>query len=154
MRSINKIAARALRPAILAVTCLVIAGVAVTRIVQSVRTTPHVGDILAFVPSPVVSGGDDERLLVHRQNQFGCVLDLSVLRRSGGSLIVETEIGGGASNFRVHWAGQRTSTDTGNCGSDADLVVDRRELNVLALSAGGYGVGSKRISIFTGGIGN
>jgi hypothetical protein len=154
MRSINKIAARALRPMIVVVTCLVIAGGAVIRVVQSVRITPHVGDILAFVPSPVVSADDDARLLVHRQNQFGCVLDLSVLRHSGGSLIVETEIGGGASNFRVHWAGQRTSADTGNCGSDADLVVDRRELNVLALSAGGYGVGSKRVPIFTGGVGN
>jgi hypothetical protein len=129
MGTVSKIAARALRPAILVATCLLTAGVAVTRIAQSVRTTPHVGDILAFVPSPVVSADGDARLLVHRQNQFGCVLDLGVLRHFGGSLIVETDI-------------------------DADLVVDRRELHVLAISAGGYGTGLKRMPIFTGVIGN
>ena len=80
------------------------------------------------------------RLLVRRQDQFGCVLDLNVLRQSGGSLIVEIRPGNGASDFRVHWAGARTSDDPGNCGNDTDrrppgsgnLVVFRRRLWGLA----------------------
>jgi hypothetical protein len=153
MRTINEIAAWALRPVVVVAACGLIVAVAVNRIVELARATPHVGDILAFVPSSSVSGEEDTRLLVHRRDQFGCVLDLNVLRRSGGSLIVETEIDG-AKNFRVHWAGDRTSADTGNCGSDADLIVDHRELKILALSAGGYGVGSRRMRIFGGEIAN
>jgi hypothetical protein len=153
MRTINEIAARALRPVVVVAGCGLVVAVAVNRIVELARATPHVGDILAFVPSTIVLGEEDTRLLVHQQDQFGCVLDLNVLRRSGGSLIVETEIDG-AKNFRVHWAGERTSADTGNCGSDADLVVDHRELSILALSAGGYGIGPKGMRVFGGDIAN
>jgi hypothetical protein len=50
-----------------------------------------------------------------------------------------------AGSFRVHWAGQRTSSDTGNCGDHADLILDGMELDLLALSAGGYGTDQKRM---------
>ena len=154
MRSINEMAVRALRPAIIVTACVLVAIIAMHKVTELARATPRVGDILAFVPSPVVPSDEDTNLLVDRQDQFGCVLDLNVLRRSGGSLIVETEIGGDARNFRVHWAGSRTSDNTANCGGNADLIIDRRDLDILALSAGGYGVGRKRMPVFTGDVGN
>ncbi len=155
MRSINERVALALRPAIVVAVCVLVAVIAVNTITQLARTTPHVGDILVFAPSAVVPVGDDDtRLLVHRQDQFGCVLDLNVLRRSGGSLVIETEIGGNTKNFRVHWAGDRTSGDTGNCGADANLVIDHRDLSILALAAGDYGISHKRIPAFADDISN
>jgi hypothetical protein len=148
MRTINNRPNRALLPAIVAATGVVVAACALNVIVKLAHATPHVGDIVAFLPSTIAPADDGTRLLVHRQDQFGCVLDLNVLRRSGGSLVVETRPGTGMSSFRVHWAGLRTSSDSGNCGSDADLIVDRLDLDVLSLSAGGYGVGRKQPAAF------
>ena len=42
--------------------------------------------------------------------------------------------------FRLHWAGARTSDPDGDCGSNADLFVDRSDLANLATAAGGYGL--------------
>jgi hypothetical protein len=142
MRPINELAVRALRPAIAVTACAFLAAGLGDKFTALARSRPSVGDILAFVPSTSMPDGDTTRLLVHRPGQFGCVLDLAVLRRSGGSMVVETEVGVDASNFRVHWAGTRTSNDNANCGGSADLIIDRRDLGILALTAGGYGVGS------------
>jgi hypothetical protein len=142
MRTTNNKAARALHNAIAGAAGVLALALILTGIVRVAHGSPHVGDIVAFVPSMTAHAGKGTRLLVHRQDQFGCVLDLNVLRQSGGSLIVETQFGAGASGFRVHWAGVRTSEDPGNCGSDADLIVDHSDLDRLSLSAGGYGVGS------------
>jgi hypothetical protein len=155
MRGFDKHAARALLPAIVVTACGLAAIISVSTIADLEHASPHPGDILAFTPSATIAPADQNtRLLVHRQDRYGCVLDLDVLRQSGGSLIVETEIGGDGRNFRVHWAGARTSADTGNCGSDADLIVDRHDLDVVALSAGGYGVGRKRMPIIISDAGN
>jgi hypothetical protein len=145
MRSINEIAARVLRPAIAVTLCVFVAAGLADKITALARAKPHVGDILAFVPARPMAGGDRTRLLVHRPDQFGCVLDLGVLRRSGGSLIVETETGGDTGDFRVHWAGSRTSSDTANCGNNADLLIDRRDFDILAVTASGYGIDRGRL---------
>jgi len=76
------------------------------------------------------------------------VLDLNVLRRSGGSLVVEGQVSETTGTFRVHWAGQRTSADTANCGEDAILILEKRELDILAMRAGGYGADQKRLPTF------
>jgi hypothetical protein len=47
----------------------------------------------------------------------------------------------------VHWAGERTAADTGNCGNNADLILDERELDILALGAGGYGAERTRLPV-------
>ncbi len=109
---------------------------------------PHVGDIVSFAPSTDQQTGESIRLIVHRSGQFGCVLDLAVLRRSGGSLVVESQVAE-AGSFRVHWAGERTSSDTANCGPDADLILDGQEMDLLAAGAGGYGAEPKRLPTFT-----
>jgi hypothetical protein len=140
MRTSNKKTARNLGPAIIASTAVVTAALALNVLARLVQTTPHVGDIIAFPASAIRFYDDTTRLLVHRQDQFGCVLDLNVLHRSGGSLVLETRLSGEMSSFRTHWAGARTSDDPGNCGSDAELVLDRLDLDILAVAAHGYGI--------------
>jgi hypothetical protein len=150
----NRNTARAMQPAIIAVACVLTVAVAVNAIVDLTRASPHLGDIVAFAPSATTSPGEGTRLVVHRKGQSDCVLDLAVLRRSGGSLVVDTEIVGDTSGFEAHWAGPRTSDTAGNCGGDAELLVDHGDLDILALSAGGYGVGRKRMPINTGDAAN
>lgn len=154
MPTITRKAARFIGPT------LVVAGIALavffvtSKIIGLAHVTPHVGDIIAFTPPSEEANEPGTRLLVHRRDQFGCVLDLDVLRHSGGSLIVETDISGDGRNFGVHWAGDGTSADTGNCGTDADLLVDRSDMNILALSAVGYGAGRRAMPVVFGDIGN
>jgi hypothetical protein len=140
MRTINNKTARSLRPTIAAATGVLVVALALNVMVRLAHTTPHLGDIVAFAPSATAPADDGARLLVHRQDQFGCVLDLNVLRRSGGSMVLETQLSVQGNNFSVHWAGTRTSDDPGNCGSDADLILDRLDLEILSLAAGGYGM--------------
>ena len=154
MSSLNHNAVRAMRPAIVAVGCMLATATAVNAIVTMVRASPHVGDIVAFVPSAEAQSDETTRLVVHRQNRSECVLDLHVLRRSGGSMIVETESAAEQGGFAVHWAGARTSDDARNCGGNVDLAVDHRDLDILALAAGGYGVGRKRLPVLTGDVSN
>lgn len=144
MRMIKDKTARALRPAISAAIFLLAAAVGATVVSMLGSRNPSVGDIIAFRASNIAAVEEGTRLAVHRPDHFDCVIDLGVVRQSGGSMVVETRIAGEGSDFRVHWAGVRTSADTGNCGSDADLIIDHQDLGVLALSAGGYGVGPKR----------
>lgn len=147
MPTLNNHVARAILPAAAAVSCLVAATVAANLIVGFTYVQPQLGDIVAFAPTMAVSLDDTTRLLVRKGDQSACILDLSVLRRSGGSLVIEmlNEAGMDAGTFRTHWAGGRTSDDPGNCGRDAELVVDRQDLDTLALAAGGYGVDVKRM---------
>jgi hypothetical protein len=149
MRTAYDRVSRILRPALLATAFGVAVLMALNAIVDLAHATPHIGDIVSFSASNQQPGGDAARLIVHRQNQFGCVLDLNILRQSGGSLIVESEIAESAGSFLVHWAGERTTADTGNCGDNADLILNARDLDILALSAGGYGVDSDRRLVFT-----
>jgi len=140
MRTKNDMMVRLLLPAIAGLGGALLALTAVNAIAAMTHMKPHVGDIVSFARSTAQSVEDGVRLIVQRPGQVGCILDVGVLRQSGGSLIVESQITEIAGSFRVHWAGQRTSTDTGNCGNNADLILDKRELDILALGAGGYGV--------------
>jgi hypothetical protein len=140
MRSKNDMIVGILIPAIAGLGGTLLALTAVHAIAAMTHMTPHIGDIVSFVRQTGEPVGDGVRLIVHRSSQVGCILDLGILRRSGGSLIVESQVTEVAGDFRVHWAGERTSADSGNCGNSADLILDRRELDILALGAGGYGV--------------
>lgn len=144
MRQRNDTTIRILLPAAMALGFAVLASTAVSAI-AAMHLSPRIGDIVTFTPSQVQPIEDGNRLIVHRPDQFGCVLDLGTLNQSGGSLVVESEIAGSAGSFRVHWAGERTSTDTANCGEDADLILDRQALDLLAVSGGGYGADHKHL---------
>jgi hypothetical protein len=143
MRPTNDAMVRFLLPTVAGFGCTLFALGAMNAVAAMMHKAPRIGDIVSFTPSadrPVEPG---TRLIVHRPDQFGCVLDLRVLRHSGGSLVVEGQATDAAGSFRVHWAGARTSADTANCGNNADLILERQELDILALGAGGYGAGEK-----------
>ena len=140
--------ARILFPVIIGAGCMIIALTAVNAIAGMAQKSPRIGDIIAFSASADQPTDGLTRLVVHRPGQFGCALDLGTLHQSGGSLVVEGQLMEAAGSFRVHWAGERTSADTNNCGDHADLIMDGRELDIIALSAGGYGAGQKRLPIF------
>ena len=148
MRTKRNDPARALVPTLFVGTCVLAVVMTIGKIMEIAAGTPKVGDMVVFTPSAVGPAGEDIRLLVHRQDRYGCVLDLATLQRSGGSLVVETEISTQERMFRVHWAGARTSADNGNCGKAADLIIDHRDVDLLALAAGGYGLGPKRSPVF------
>lgn len=140
--------ARFLLPAIAGLSCVLAALFALNAIAAMADIRPQIGDIVAFTPSADQLDEGGTRLIVHRPHQFGCILDLSVLHHSGGSLVVESQVIEAAGSFRVHWAGERTSIDNANCGRNADLILNRRELDILALSAGGFGARPKRLPAF------
>ena len=157
MSTHNENAMRAIRPALVAAAFGLTAAVTVNAIVALAYAAPEVGHIVTFAPSATELSTDSTRLGVHRLGRADCVLDLGVLRRSGGSLVVDMRLGGDPGSFRVHWAGARTSDDPRNCGGDVDLIVGRRDLDLLALAAGGYGLGAKLMPTATrdfGTIGN
>ena len=143
MRTTNDKLARSLLPAAIAAVCVLGTVTTVKAITELTHPAVQVGDIIAFTASNGDPATGSTRLIVHRPGQFGCVLDLNTLRRFGGSLIVESQFGTGK-NFRVHWAGQRTAAGTSSCGEQADLIVDAGDLDILAISAGGYGAGRTR----------
>lgn len=140
-------------PAVAAATAVMAAGVAGNVVGTYIHNTPSVGHIIAFEPAPAFVGGSAERLAVRRADGSECVLDLATIRRFGGSLVVETLSANEASDYRVHWAGKSTSEAGGDCGKDTNLTVGRGTLDVLASSAGGYGTGQDRATVFPLGIG-
>ncbi|HYZ21220.1 MAG TPA: hypothetical protein VE690_03585, partial [Rhodopila sp.] len=100
-----------------------------------INTSPNIGDIVAFTPTPTLSPSTAARLRVQRTDRQACVLDLATLHSLGGSLLVESRLGG---RFVVHWAGPHTSTDTADCGSAADLMLDRAQIEMLNAAARDY----------------
>ncbi|MDR3530430.1 MAG: hypothetical protein P4L90_07760 [Rhodopila sp.] len=152
MRMTNHKKTWAVLPAVVAAAGALAAAMTLKAMTVMARATPHVGDIIAFAASLDVPIDNGTRLLVHRQDRFGCVLDLNILRHSGGSLVVESQIAGDGRNFRLHWAGERTSADTGNCGGDADLIADHRDLDILAKAAGALDSGKNDALVSAGGI--
>jgi hypothetical protein len=124
----------AMRAAGVLVAFATVSGSAMTVATKLSEPPLHVGDILRFQHLREDQPAPASRLLVGRSHEFGCVLDLQVMRSRGGSLVVESLDPRG--DYRLHWAGQRTSSDGGNCGPDAELVVNARDLRTIALAAG------------------
>jgi hypothetical protein len=110
------------------------------------RNAPHSGDIIAFSASAEPAEGGTQ-VMARRDDQTTCTLDVGTILHFGGSLVIESEVDKAVNVFRVHWAGQQTATDISDCGDNANLMVDAQDLDTLALSAGGYGVESKRLPI-------
>ncbi len=106
---------------------------------------PQVGDVLSFEPMHRISQDPPPRVTVTRDGQGECVLDFAVIRRSGGSLVIESLTPRPGRVYGAHWAGPRSSADGGDCGQSAALTLTDDNLEVLALAAGGYGVADKRL---------
>ncbi|MDR3536098.1 MAG: hypothetical protein P4L71_06325 [Acetobacteraceae bacterium] len=135
---------------VLAATIATICGMGLLELVnRAASISPRVGDIIAFSPERPIARDVAARLAVERPGSAICVLDVSAMRQSGGSLIVEERQPARNPVFRVHWSGLRTTGDDRNCGADADLVLRASDLEVLALGAGGYGVPGQRLAAST-----
>ncbi len=108
---------------------------------KAAELAPQVGDVVAFDPAHPAPFDSDARLTATRPHDGSCVLDLAIIQRTGGSLVLERRGGVGPDrSYRAHWAGPRTSKDTDDCGTDADLVLSQMDINTLASAAGGFGV--------------
>ncbi len=125
--------------------------VAITFVVgaaNSAKIRVQVGDIIAFEPDPATIANNPfipaGRIAVHRPGQYGCILDLETLRHDGGSLVAEARLASEGHSFRLHWAGTRTAADSGDCGANADLIIDPDDLSRLAIAAGGFVTGSTK----------
>jgi hypothetical protein len=121
--------------AVVALTALSLC--AVTAAARMQRPGLQMGDIVRFGPASAPAADAGRRMLVHRAGQFGCVLDLGVLRRSGGSLVVDGRPeGAGPDTWRLHWAGERTSIDMADCGQDAELILSAADVRMLVAATG------------------
>jgi hypothetical protein len=104
---------------------------------------PKVGDIVAFDPLRGMARDMRTQLpAIPADDRPGvaCVLDVRVMHAAGGSMIIEAREPGDSFNYRIHWAGARTSNDGADCGPSADLLVSLEDIHVLAMAAGGFGV--------------
>lgn len=133
-------------PALIAMGIMLTGFLGTLMVLQLDAFRPGVGDIVVFrahsedsdvwqlqVPATEVSGPHDR----------ACFLNPTVMATKGGSLVVEARRETTPLVYRVHWAGQQTEKGEQNCGSSADLAVTRTDLQKLANSAGGFGVGDK-----------
>jgi hypothetical protein len=104
---------------------------------------PQVGDIVSFYRTE--RGGTDtptriKALHTGGMRAVGCILDVHVMRASGGSLVIEGLQFTPGRSYRVHWAGARTSDGGTDCGAAADLVLSRVDVVALKSAAGGPGI--------------
>jgi hypothetical protein len=134
-----------------ALLAAVVALVGLAGAVKIARTAvalgPTVGDIVQFDPKGYLPLDVHTQVAAQRTDASACVLDLEAIHRSGGSLIVEQRrLGDGNPRYRVHWAGRQSAKGPADCGQDADLVLDDSNLELLAMAAGGWGVGHKHIA--------
>jgi hypothetical protein len=107
---------------------------------QVAELGPRVGDLVAFDPAYRAAFTSDARLTAHRPKQTACVLDVATIQKSGGSLVLESRGSDPDRLYHAHWSGRRTSQDADDCGSQADLVLSRNDIDTLATAAGGFGV--------------
>ena len=110
---------------------------------------PRIGDMVVFRPgsqdSDVWQMAIQGQLVSDSGEVTGvCTLDPNAMATDGGSLIVEGRQDAPLM-YRVHWAGKQTSKNAGGCGSAAELMVSRTDLQRLANAAGGFGVGDKGV---------
>ncbi len=154
MSTRNDDISRLLPAAIFTAATLLVATGAMSVISTLAISGPRVGDIITFDPSlaPDSAASENVRLSAARENKASCVLDLDTITHRGGSMVLEARVPGVSRAFFLHWAGERTSSDAGDCGRNADLVVDRRDIDILALTAGGYGVDPKTHPLIGGAV--
>ena len=149
MRTRHNRTGRVLFPALLGATAAIAAAGVVNLMSAAAMANAKVGDIIAFEPSHDMPSDVETRIVVHRPDQFGCVLDLNTIRLAGGSLVIEAQLSSEGNSFRLHWAGERTASDGGDCGQSADLIVDHADLDNLVLAAGGFGIARRQVRLFT-----
>lgn len=112
------------------------------------RFGPRVGDQVAFGLDTRSQIPSQETLAVVRADGSACRLDIALMQKSGGNLIVEERGPGPQRLYRVHWLGRATADD-GNCGAAVDLRLNDGQIATLAEAAGGYGLSRRRLVLST-----
>jgi hypothetical protein len=137
---------------VLAALAIMVTGCLSTFLVLQLDTfRPKVGDIVAFKPGSEDTDMWQMTIPARLVSATGlpaaaCTLDPNVMADKGGSLVVEGREDASAVQYQVHWAGSETvHSAAGNCGTSADLLVSRTDLQRLANAAGGFGVGDKGV---------
>jgi hypothetical protein len=103
---------------------------------------PQTGDIISF-PATQIPSISTASITVNTAGAPGgrpCVLDVHVIQKSGGSLVIEAKRFGPDPGFQVHWAGVRTSDGWEDCGDSVDLLLNSVQISALVFAAGGTGV--------------
>jgi hypothetical protein len=115
---------------------------------------PAVGGIIVFKPDTAAAERWSVNAAIVDAQRIGlsgetdgrhCVLAPNVMTTRGGSLVVEARRLSRPPVYRVHWAGGHTDGVPGDCGTAADLVLERTELMRLANVAGGFNSGLRLI---------
>ncbi|MDR3532785.1 MAG: hypothetical protein P4L90_19805 [Rhodopila sp.] len=137
-------------PVMAAMAIMVIGCLSTFLVLQLDEFRPKVGDIVVFKAGSQDADMWQMTIPATSVSATGaplaaCALDPNVMATDGGSLIVEGRQEEPSLQYRVHWAGAETARADGNCGASANLLVSRTDLQRLANSAGGFGVGDKGI---------
>jgi hypothetical protein len=123
---------------------IVFAGILLTTGFQRLADNlgPRTGDIISFPATrqPSISTASITVNPVGASGSAACLLDLPVMQKSGGSLVVEATRFLPDRSFQVHWAGVRTSGGREDCGSSVDLLLNSNQMAALLFAAGGTGV--------------
>ena len=101
---------------------------------------PRIGDIVRFDPDHTGPDTGGLTVIAARPDGSTCAIDLDLLRRNGGSMVLERVEPNRARPWGAHWAGSRTTEDARDCGSSADLTISQIDVTILASAAGGYGI--------------
>jgi hypothetical protein len=126
---------------------LLSSGVAAMASALTIDIGPAVGDILVFRPGASMPGDLEFSAHSAAAPAQTCLLHPKVMAANGGSLVVEERLER-PRTYRVHWAGNRTTNGTGDCGGDADLVLGRLDLQLLSNTVGGPGVTPRLFNAF------
>ena len=133
-------------PALSALVMMAIVGAMSTWLVLKYDAArPSLGEMIVFLPSvpdtdPWRLSVSADALLGREPRSGGCVFDPTVMAADGGSLIIEAREDVSPPRFRLHWAGGHTAKGQEDCGTQADVVLNRLDLQRLANAAGGFGV--------------
>ena len=119
---------------------LLASSVAVVSAARTIDIAPQTGDILVFRHGAQMPA-DWEFAVVTISDQLpvSCNLRPDVMALAGGSLVVEQRFEN-RRLYRVHWAGEHTAKGPSDCGSAADLLIPRSDLQLLINAVGGAGV--------------
>ena len=135
-------------PVLAAMAIMVTGCLSTFLVLQLDEFRPKIGDMVVFKPGSQDTDLWQMSIQATVVSPMGaatgaCTLDPNVMATDGGSLVVEARQTEPMLQYLIHWAGAETSKLTSNCGTDANLLVSRTDLQRLANAAGGFGVGDK-----------
>ncbi|PPQ29162.1 hypothetical protein CCS01_22480 [Rhodopila globiformis] len=135
-------------PVLAAMAIMVTGCLSTFLVLQLDEFRPKIGDMVVFKPGSQDTDLWQTSIRATVVSPAGapvgdCTLDPNIMATDGGSLVVEARQTEPVLQYRIHWAGAETSKLTSACGTHANLVVSRTDLQRLANAAGGFGVGDK-----------